>query len=451
MYRGEHFMSFSVQDWRTSRVRTRSIVSGNPLIRVVYLEILFALQEAGGEISADPEVLADIVGLPQEDIEQCLGPLLKIGASGRGGLIQDGGMLSNARVTEDLRERQEYRKLQSERGKKRAEQLWGDDAVAGTRAERLRLARAKATHTEEQWVALLDFCGRKCLHCGIPEHALDGGKLTKDHIIQISRGGSDGIENLQPLCRNCNHPATRYGDLRLSIPGFTSFIQAIAVNSRAIASAIDSLSFPTPIPSPSPSPTHPPTARTRERRTEVQTEDEDFEKVFWPAYPNKKAKKVARSAWDKAKKENRLPALPELLARLERLKASREWQKDGGAYIPHPATWINADGWHDEPAAAPTASPASQAPSSPALRMRPEVMELPGGRRVWQVRAPDGTVVSKAGWIPRWGPWPMCEANWPAEWGDYPGDEPPQVPPGAQPPPVRPAPSTLFDMEAHAS
>lgn len=29
-------------------------------------------------------------------------------------------------------------------------------------------------------------------------------------------------------------------------------------------------------------------------------------------------------------------------------KAGHDWQKDGGQYIPHPATWLNASGWEDE-------------------------------------------------------------------------------------------------------
>jgi hypothetical protein len=68
---------------------------------------------------------------------------------------------------------------------------------------------------------------------------------------------------------------------------------------------------------------------------------------FWAAYPRKVGKRNAERAWASAAKRG-MPPLPELLAKLEALKASPQWRKDGGQFIPHPATWLNRDGWDDE-------------------------------------------------------------------------------------------------------
>lgn len=67
---------------------------------------------------------------------------------------------------------------------------------------------------------------------------------------------------------------------------------------------------------------------------------------FWTAYPRHIAKKNAQKSWDK------LSMTPELLKQiLDAVAANRnseQWQKDGGKYIPHPATWLNAERWNDE-------------------------------------------------------------------------------------------------------
>lgn len=71
--------------------------------------------------------------------------------------------------------------------------------------------------------------------------------------------------------------------------------------------------------------------------------------TFWAAYPKKKAKEDARKAWDKRHPDDALLAV--MLRALERQQQSPDWQKEGGRYVPHPATWLNAGRWTDEDAA----------------------------------------------------------------------------------------------------
>lgn len=66
---------------------------------------------------------------------------------------------------------------------------------------------------------------------------------------------------------------------------------------------------------------------------------------FWSAYPKKIGKGAAEKAFAKAKVNGHLP---EVLRALEAQKQTDQWQKDGGQYIPNPATWINQKRWEDE-------------------------------------------------------------------------------------------------------
>lgn len=70
-----------------------------------------------------------------------------------------------------------------------------------------------------------------------------------------------------------------------------------------------------------------------------------FETIFWPAYPRKtakaKAQAAAKNAWKKADADL-------IMDGLSRAKQSGQWNRDGGQFIPHAATWLNQERWNDE-------------------------------------------------------------------------------------------------------
>ena len=71
--------------------------------------------------------------------------------------------------------------------------------------------------------------------------------------------------------------------------------------------------------------------------------------AFWRAYPRKTGKGDARNKFAKALTKTTFETI---MTALERVKGSAQWQRDGGQYIPHPATWLNQERWDDDPSAA---------------------------------------------------------------------------------------------------
>lgn len=71
--------------------------------------------------------------------------------------------------------------------------------ISKARRKRLKLAKLKGTHTKREWDKLVKIFGGVCLRCGDPNKP-----ITKDHIIPLHKGGDDTIQNLQPLCLECN-------------------------------------------------------------------------------------------------------------------------------------------------------------------------------------------------------------------------------------------------------
>jgi len=66
-------------------------------------------------------------------------------------------------------------------------------------SRRARIAGNGGELTKEEWDAILDFYGHKCLCC-----EREDVKLTIDHVIPIFLGGKHSADNVQPLCGPCN-------------------------------------------------------------------------------------------------------------------------------------------------------------------------------------------------------------------------------------------------------
>lgn len=68
--------------------------------------------------------------------------------------------------------------------------------------------------------------------------------------------------------------------------------------------------------------------------------------LFWQNYPKKKAKGDALKAWIKLNPDN--STVKEILNAIENQKQSDDWKKEGGQFIPYPASWLNGRRWEDE-------------------------------------------------------------------------------------------------------
>lgn len=162
--------------------------------------------------------------------------------------------------------------------------------------------------------------------------------------------------DIQALCTEIlNRDLVRlYGDGFAFIPSFAAHQH---INPRESASQL-------------PEPTSAPRVGTRQARVatganldvhaqvgregkgrEGNDEDASAFEEFWKTYPKKSAKPAALRAFKAAKAKTELTAL---LAHVMAMRDSDDWVKEGGKYIPHPATYLNQRRWEDE---APGAEP----------------------------------------------------------------------------------------------
>lgn len=89
-----------------------------------------------------------------------------------------------------------------------------------------------------------------------------------------------------------------------------------------------------------------PDTETETDKVKTLAQNADAFAVFWAAYPKKKSKGAAEKVWNRKRLGN--GSFDLVMDGLKRAKGSDDWLKDGGTFIPYPATWLNARGWEDE-------------------------------------------------------------------------------------------------------
>lgn len=78
--------------------------------------------------------------------------------------------------------------------------------------------------------------------------------------------------------------------------------------------------------------------------TKEQRMSDGFEQ-FWKLYPKKCAKGDARKAWSQMAKVR--PPLAQLLKAVVTARSCEQWRRNGGEFIPYPATWLRGERWED--------------------------------------------------------------------------------------------------------
>jgi 5-methylcytosine-specific restriction endonuclease McrA len=163
------------------------------------------------------------------------------------------------------------------------------------RKMRMAEAKRKGTHTHKEWIGLLMVHGGKCVKCGTIEN------ICKDHIEPVYLGGSDSIENIQPMCGPCNSAkGPDKEDLRLE-------------NWRELL-----------------------------ERELLKPPQFDHALSIYEAFPRKVARPKALKAIEKALKKVPYATLLALTQEYAELVKDKELH-----FIPYPASWFNAEGYND--------------------------------------------------------------------------------------------------------
>ncbi len=180
--------------------------------RGLYREMLTAAWRRGASLPNDHEAIRRLAGITEKEWRRCWPAVERFWRV-------DGDRLVNDTQVEVYADAEARAFGAQSRAQKGAASRWNGKSESGDRFTKLQVARAKGTHTEQDWFDLLGVVGKTCGRCGTSDNVI------KDHIVPLSFGGSDGLENIQPLCVSCNsQKGSDTTDYRLRIPRFRQWL-----------------------------------------------------------------------------------------------------------------------------------------------------------------------------------------------------------------------------------
>lgn len=206
--------------------------------------------------------------------------------------------------------------------------------------------------TSEDIISLSPFA--RLLYIGMWCEADREGRFAwKPNTLKLRYLPADDIQ-IYSLCDEIVNAGlvVKYGDGMAFIP---SFSKHQSINPREAASTLPapdeySNSYSPRVTDASLTVTDAQRGRKEGKESLCSSDDEQLNssfEQFWSAYPKKQAKQDAAKAFRSAKLKPE--QLQTILQDIQRRRASADWMKDGGQFIPLPATYLRGKRWEDSP------------------------------------------------------------------------------------------------------
>ena len=181
------------------------------------------------------------------------------------------------------------------------------------------------------------FVGEECPICGCTMNYENNlTKPTVQHNKPISLGGKHEIDNISVICNSCNSSIQN----RVETPPYNT---ALVKEKWECIGNVSGMS------------TQDRLGKDRLGKVSIGKDniygqnDQEYEakfEEFYNKYPKKVKKQEVKKWFLKNKPSNEL--FSSMMNSLEQFRASKDWQKDGGQFIPYPSTWLNQKRWEDE-------------------------------------------------------------------------------------------------------